>query len=423
MTYFKADKRMNRYVALILSAMLSGGLFAGCSKQTPSSEAGASASATGGELSRRERREIEEELEQMSPEEREQRRVELAEQRLQSAIDAYESGDGDLATIENTLMSVLEDLPDNAEAWFNLGVVRYERGNESGAVEAWERAGAVNPNFARGLANLGALQLMKGNTAQATQIFEECLERSSTEPGCNINLAIIYRREAMEDGSMTQAEAQRAIDRLRFALGGDAKNAQAYDHLARIYYDLGQLDLAQLVCENAILQGMDNAVLHNRLGLIALAQNDVIRAYREFQTAVGLDDELIDAWMNIGAMALSFRDYATAKTAFERVLELKPGWNEAKLSYGVALRGLDQMDAAKAEYEQVLAEEPGNLAAIFNLGVLYQEGEQDYARAIEYYEQYLSETDKPNSERAQEVAQRITNLRDLIEALEEFGNQ
>lgn len=409
--------------ALLISALVAGTMFSGCSKQSPSdTPAGASASSRdSGRSERAEPGALATPDRELSASERESQRVAAAEADLQAAVELYESGDGDLGQLEDLLNEVISALPQNPEAWFNLGVVRFEQGNENGAVEAWEKAGEVSPGFARGMANLGALQLEKGDESAAEAIFERCLERSATEPGCNINLAIIYRRAAMADGEMTQQEAQRAIDRLRFALGGDAKNAEAYDHLARIYYDLGQLDLAQLVCENAILQGMDNAVLHNRLGLIALAQDDVIRAYQEFEEAVGLDDTLIDAWMNIGAMTLSFRDYESAKAAFERVLELRPGWNEAKLSYGVALRGVGQMDAAESEYTQVLSEEPNNLAAIFNLGVLFQEGQQNYERALQYYRQFQERNRDSSSELAREVAQRITNLEDLIEALEEFG--
>lgn len=414
---------VKRAGALLLSATLAGTMFSGCSKQ-PSGDTPAGESASSGGESRSDRRDRDQLVtpdRELSASDREAQRLAAAEAELQSAVERYEAGDADLGELEDQLNEVISALPRNPEAWFNLGVVRYEQGNEAGAVEAWEKSGEVSSSFARGMANLGALELEKGNEAAATAIFERCLERASTEPGCNINLAIIYRRAAMADGVLSQEEAQRSIDRLRFALGGDAKNAEAYDHLARIYYDLGQLDLAQLVCENAILQGMDNAVLHNRLGLIALRQDDVIRAYQEFQEAVSRDDTLIDAWMNIGAMTLSFRDYEASKTAFERVLELRPGWNEAKLSYGVALRGVGQMDAAETEYTQVLSEEPNNLAAIFNLGVLFQEGQQDYQRALQYYRQFQERNTDSGSELAREVAQRITNLEDLIEALEEFG--
>jgi tetratricopeptide (TPR) repeat protein len=413
--------------ALVMTAacLLFAGGFVGCSKQT-SSDTPSGEPATSSSDDRRDRRSrgddsAEDDEPELTEEELEAQRREEAQSELSALLEEYEAGNADIDQLEDKLQDIIDRLPNNPEAWFNLGLARYKQDNQDGAIDAWQKAGEVDPEFARGMASIGALELERGNREEAEEIFNQCLERSSTEPGCNINLAIMYRKRALEDGELTQEEAQRSIDRLRFALVGDAKNAPAYDNLARIYYDLGQLDLAQLVCENAILQGIDAAILHNRLGLIALAQNDVIRAYREFQAAVERDDSMIDAWMNIGAMALSFRDYEAAKEAFARVLELRDGWNEAKMSYGVALRGVGQIEQAREQYEAVLAEEPNNLAAIFNLGVLYQEGEQNYEQALEYYRQFQEKNDDPDSELAEEVANRITNLEDLIKALEEFG--
>ena len=81
------------------------------------------------------------------------------------------------------------------------------------------------------------------------------------EPSC-------IGQQALDTGRRRRL-LQTSIDHLRFALGGEANNADAYANLARAYFDEGQLrSLRELVCEEAILQGMDDAVLHNRLGLI-----------------------------------------------------------------------------------------------------------------------------------------------------------
>lgn len=359
---------------------------------------------------------------------REQQREAAIDARSDAAIDDYLSSastsDRNYRNIESALKDVLKERPNDGDTMFNIGLVRYEQGDRKGAEEWWKKATESSPTYARGLANLGMLQMVDGNLAEAEALFQECVGRSQTEPGCNINLALIARNRALGDGTLTRAEAQTPIDHLRFALGGEARNGTAYADLARVYHEMGQLSLARLVCENAILLGIDEAPLHNRLGLISLAEQNVIVAYREFQRAAELDPDYQDAWMNIGAMALNFRDYEMADVAFKKVLADEDDLTlsvkvDAVLSYGVARRGLDDLAGAEREYKRVLTLKPGDTRALFNLGVLYQEAHRDYASAVTWFEQFEQANTDKSSPLAADVRQRVTTLKALIELLQD----
>lgn len=357
---------------------------------------------------------------ELTAEEREAERQEQIARHFAAAADAYRSGrEGtrDYARIEESLRAVLalnNALPD---VWFNLGQIYFEQGRTDDARQAWERAGEVDERYARGMAALSAFQLAEGDLAAARETLERCIERRSLEPGCNVNLSLLARLDAMEGrDTIDPRGAQDAIDRLRFALAGDGRNANAYAALARIYFDLGRFQLARLVCETAIQLGIDDAILHNRLGLIALEEDDVITAYREFQRAVELDPTYRDAHLNIGAMALSFRDYEAARAAFAAVLSREPGNLDARLSHGVALRGLERFDEAEAEYRVVLDAQDTHLGAMLNMGLLNQEFLQDYPEAVRWYQAFL-EAGGAQGERGPEVRQRIEVLEELIELL------
>lgn len=326
-------------------------------------------------------------------------------------------GQRDLAGVERLLEQALASDPSLAEAWFNIGVVRGEAGDVAGAREAYDQALVLNPQHTRSLANLGYLQMAEEDFAGARQTFEQCVAQSETEPGCNINLAMLYRMGHVPSDDVSGS----AIERLRFALGGDARNADAYAMMAQVYDEMGRPELARLVCENAILQGIDAAVLHNRLGLIALQMDDVNVAYQEFQRAVQLDPGLLEAHTNIGAMALSFRDYEAALRALQMVLAERPDDVDVKLSYGVALRGMDRLQEAEAVYREVLAAEPGHLGALFNMALLYQEALADYPSACGFYREFLNQPGASSSERYEDAELRLRNLYDLLTALVDFG--
>lgn len=328
-------------------------------------------------------------------------------------------GERDYRRIEQLLERALEVDSSLVDAWFNLGIVKDEQGDETGAIAAYERAGTVDPTYARGLANIGHIHLRRGDLGAAQQVLEACVARSQIEPGCNINLAILYQRGqvAAPGGDVNGA----SIERLRFALGGEALNADAYANIARIYHEQGRLELARLVCENAILQGIEAATLHNRLGLIALDQEDVLTAYQEFQRAVRVDPDFLDAHMNIGAMAMSFRDYGAAAAAFERVRREREDDLALRLSFGAALRGLERYDEAQAEYRAVLSADPTNTGALYNLAVLHQESLQDYSAACGFFKQFQASPTASASPRFADVTQRLDNLRILVETMVDFG--
>lgn len=355
---------------------------------------------------------------QLTPEERAALDLEEARAAFERAIELYAGssrGDRDVAEIERLLTEAMTKHAEyTSEAWFNIGLVRYEAGDVAGAVAAYDEATAADPTFARGMANVGYIQMMEGQHTNAAQTFQSCIERREIEPGCNINLAILYAMGVVPAPGGDVESAQ--VERLRFALGGDARSADAFALLASNYFDAGQLALARLVCENAILLGIDEAVLHNRLGLIALREDNVIEAYSEFRRAVELEPSLTSAWVNIGAMALSFRDYDAALEAFELVLEERPNDMDTRLSYGAALRGVDEPEAAEVEYEAILAAAPTHPGALFNMALLYQEAYQDYPAACGYYFQFLSAA-TPSHERFEDASRRVDNLHELLGSL------
>lgn len=369
---------------------------------------------------------------EMTPEEiealREKERNERLDAEVEAAVDEYLESDTsegrDYKSIERKLKSVLKERSEDADLMFNIGMLRYEQGDLEGAEEWWQKATDTDETYTAGMANIGMLRLQAGDSAAAREIFEACIERSQTAPGCNINLALMFREENIVDGKLTRAQAQKSIDHLRFALGGDSRNATAYADLARIYHEMGQLALARQVAENAILLGINEAPLHNRLGLVSLADDDVITAYREFERAVQLDPEHLDAWMNIGAMALSFRDYAAAHHAFEMVLKYRDRLEEddlvdAILSFGVAKRGLDDLDGAETLYKEVLSLRDHDVRALYNLGVLHQEARGDYDTAVKWFTDVVNAPGATDKKLLADVEHRIETLTILIELLEE----
>lgn len=340
-------------------------------------------------------------------------------ERAATLIAESQPGERPYAEIVLLMEQVLQNDAGLPDAWFNIGLMRYEQGDRVGASEAYQRAGDLSPQYARGLANLAFMQLEDGDLQGALTTIQECLGRRESEPGCNINLSMMYRSTQIpaEGGDGTPDSA--AIQRLRYGLLEDI-DAEAYTQMAEIYQGIGQIELARLVCENAAQQGIVSASLYNRLGLLALEQQEVLRAYEAFRLAAELDEQYIDAFLNMGAMAFSFRDYPTAAGAFEHALLLRDD-SDIRLSFGAALRGLEMYDEAQVQYDQVLAANPDHMSALYNVAVLQQEGRQDYALACGTYKRFLSNPSAVSHESFDDVTRRLNNLFELASAMADFG--
>jgi len=103
--------------------------------------------------------------------------------------------------------------------------------------------------------------------------------------------------------------------------------------------DVQQLELAALVCSQAVRKNANYAPIHNTSGLILNELGQVNTAVKEFQSAAQLDPHFFEAQMNLAAINLSFRGFDKAEAAYRKALEMHPNDYDAHLGLALALRG------------------------------------------------------------------------------------
>jgi tetratricopeptide (TPR) repeat protein len=162
--------------------------------------------------------------------------------------------------------------------------------------------------------------------------------------------------------------------------------------------DVQQLELAALVCSQAVRKNANYAPIHNTSGLILNELGQVNTAVKEFQSAAQLDPHFFEAQMNLAAINLSFRGFDKAEGAYRHALEMHPNDYDAHLGLALALRGqIDesnydrQVTAVQAEIEACKKIDPARPDAYFNEGILTQEykakGAGGTDKAIAVYQQ------------------------------------
>lgn len=276
--------------------------------------------------------------------------------------------DGDA---EKLLTALVKDAPDFHRASAQLAMYRYAKSQnlDTAIGDLEESISAGKFQNVDALVNLAMLQMRRRSAAVDEQGHDDMAR-------ARLNL---QRALAVDDGFMP-ALNQLAIFYLEQAGAGSAE-LQVASSAAKVSDDgHATLELAGLICTQAIRKNPDYAPIHNTAGLIATRLGDLSAAAKSFATARTLDPGFFEAHMNYAAVNLQFRGFKRAQEAYEKALKLRPKSYDAMLGLSLALRGQAgdaEEDAILARAEQLIhsakALDERRPEAYFNQAILMQE--------------------------------------------------
>lgn len=144
--------------------------------------------------------------------------------------------------------------------------------------------------------------------------------------------------------------------------------------------DTQALELAALVCSQAIRKNPGYAAIHNTAGMINVELGNLNSAVASFNTARKLDPGFYEAQMNFAAVNMQFRGFSQAEEAYRAALKMRPSDYEAHLGLALALRGqiddsnFDKMlPAASSEIDAAKKVAPDRAETYYNDAILTQE--------------------------------------------------
>ncbi len=302
-----------------------------------------------------------------------------------------------------------------SEATFNAGMAYQRCGNDKEAKAHFEKTLSEDSKFHNAKAQL-ALYQYKADTnedAAIATLQQAVLDAQFQNVPALVNLAMFQmQREGAAAGDGCKDDMECAKKNLQRALAIDDAFMPAFNQLALYYFqlakkragssrlsskgsrgrsiatnaamgkraDVQQLELAALVCSQAIRKNKDYAPIHNTAGLIQNELGQVNGAVSEFSTAAKLDPKFFEAQMNYAAVNLSFRGFKQAEDAYRKALEMRPNDYDAHLGMALALRGqIDdvnydkQVGAVQGELDTCKKLDAGRPDVYYNEGILAQE--------------------------------------------------
>jgi tetratricopeptide (TPR) repeat protein len=184
----------------------------------------------------------------------------------------------------------LEINPDFAEAHNNLGTALLNQGRLEEASEHYHQALDKDPAFAEAHNNLGILLTKQGGTAEAIEEYRKAIE-------LNPNCAEFYNNL----GNLLAAQrwADEAIGQFQKALEVEPDNAKVRYNLANILSAQGRWDEAIEHYQQALKQMPDSTHAHYQLGLALQSRGRFTAAIAQFQKVLELDPRHVTAQNNL----------------------------------------------------------------------------------------------------------------------------
>ena len=267
--------------------------------------------------------------------------------KVQLALYDYKASSNEDVAISTLQQAVLDAQFQNVPALVNLAMFQMQRDSATGGQGCADDMDCAKKNLQRALAIDDAYM-----------------------PAFN-QLALFYFQQAKKRAGAIKSSQK----------GGRGRQIATNAALAK-RADVQQLELAALVCSQAIRKNPNYAPIHNTAGLIQNELGQVNSAVAEFASAAKLDPKFFEAQMNFAAVNLSFRGFEQAAGAYKKALEMRPNDYDAHLGLALALRGPiqstdanydQQVAAVQAELESCKKLDQNRPDAFYNEGILVQE--------------------------------------------------
>ena len=284
------------------------------------------------------------------------------------------------------------------EAHYNLGVLLADKGDLKAAEEELARAAKAAPNAEDVSVALAELRRRQADPGGAIDALEPFVKQN---PGAKV--APIVLVAALREGG----KVKEAIEQGQRVLVYHSSDPYALSELALANLELGEVDTAELLVEEALKADDKSAVAERTAGLISLKKGDDAVAFKHFQRASELDPKDTTARLNAGTVLLQAGVYDKAAQEFRAVLAVEPDGTDATLGLAAARRGQGKRDDQSGYLEAeklllgLLAREPKNVDATFNLAILYTDYLKRPSEATPLLQRFLDNAPKNHPGRSE----------------------
>lgn len=219
------------------------------------------------------------------------------------------------------------------------------------AIQEFQKALSLNPNYVYALNNLGNIYGKMENYEKSAEYFRKALALKADYAPANYNLA-----------------------RALYSMGKKEEALKYYREAVRInpYFEEAIFNLAHI---------------ESGLGLF----EDSIKSYTQF---IEMQPANMKAYFGMGDAYAMMREFDQAIAAYKKAIALNPDYLFPQINLAAVYVQTERFDEAVAQYEKILARSPYIAGIHKNLGLLYSQQKNRSDKALEHFKQSLKLDEK-----------------------------
>jgi len=277
-----------------------------------------------------------------------------------------------------------------------------KKDDEDSAIENFRKAAQKNPQDAGAFFLLGMLYYEKGDYERAIEAYQENIRIIPD------NSSIIYNNLGWTYGELEKY--QEAVDAFKEAVKQNPENADFHYGLGWVYNELKDYKKAVESYKQAILIQPGHTYAHYGLGMIYLVQGHRNSAVKEYEILKDLDrdtaDKLFntiyknfrkatqenpqhaDAFFYLGWLHNKKGNYEKTVEAYQEVIRINPDYTYIYYNLGWAYTELEKYQEAVDAFKEAVKQNPEDADAHYGLGWTYSQL-KDYGKAVESFKQAI----------------------------------
>jgi superkiller protein 3 len=209
----------------------------------------------------------------------------------------------------------------NSVYWFNLGVMRAQNNDSTGAEQAYRRVLELSPVDLDALNNLALLLYRKRQYEESTTLFEKLAGLNPSSVATKLNLGA----SAAKSGDL-----RKAIEAWKEVLRAEPKRTAVRLDLANALWEQGDVDGARTHYLLVLGSEKDNSEALNGIGLCYLRALKLPQAEAAFRSCLEVDPKMIGAYNNLAVTLQRMNHTNDAIKVLEKALTIAPDNDDVK---------------------------------------------------------------------------------------------
>jgi tetratricopeptide (TPR) repeat protein len=260
-------------------------------------------------------------------------------------------------------------------AWIGLSQVSLAKGEFAHAIEAADKALAIDPSNVLPMAVKANAMINSGNLQQARADLQTALTKRPNSPDLEFQLALVSYAERKF------GDAEKIFRALLEKYPNDPRlNFATADVLLNTNRGAQALELLQ----GQLKRAPDNMAMHYAVGATAMRTRDYDVAEREFRMLLGRNPKNLEIYMRLGE---TLRERGQLQQAIEVLRQgqaIDAANPMANLQLAMTLESAGMRREAMPLYANVLKKDGGNWLALNNIAYLMAEEGHDLNTALTY---------------------------------------